>query len=257
MSKPIDEKRLAEAHSRQWFYEFELPDGSQTKSYLPPGVEKVHDTRREMLDSVLDAELGSECSNLTAVDLACHQGWFALQLARRGFRRVLCVDERESHLDDTRLMAELAEARNIDLQRCDLEDATVADIGVHDVTLMLGLLYHLENPVRALRLARAVTRKILVIETQVVPHMGGMVDWGSYLFRRPLMGVFGVIDETGETHANEASARGICLAPSIETLEWMLRRVGFADVRIVPVPEGGYEQLTGKKRVMMLARVES
>lgn len=255
MSKPYDAKLLADAQSRQWFYEFDLPDGSRTKSYLPAGVEKVHDTRREMLDSALETQLGRNYSTLTVVDLACHQGWFALHLAKSGFQRVLCVDERESHLDDTRLMADLAGVKNMVLKRCDLEDASATDIGVHDVTLMLGLLYHLENPVRALRLARAVTRKILVIETQVVPHMGGMVDWGSYLFRRPLMGVFGVIDETGETHANEASARGICLAPSIETLEWMLRRVGFGNVQIVSVPENGYEQLTGKKRVMMVASV--
>ncbi|MFM9970307.1 MAG: hypothetical protein ACKVQK_18100, partial [Burkholderiales bacterium] len=110
MSKPYDTKLLAEAKSRQWFYEFDLPDGSRTKSYLPTGVEQVHTTRRDMLDSMLDAQLGRDCSSSTVVDLACHQGWFALHLAKCGFQRVLCVDERESHLDDTRLMAELAGA---------------------------------------------------------------------------------------------------------------------------------------------------
>jgi hypothetical protein len=55
--------------------------------------------------------------------------------------------------------------------RLDIEEARAAEIGTHDVTLMLGLLYHLENPVRALRLARAVTRRVLVIESQVVPHL--------------------------------------------------------------------------------------
>ena len=102
-----------------------------------------------------------------------------------------------------------------------LEEARAADIGPHDVTLMLGLLYHLENPVRVLRLARAITRKVMVIETQVVPHLSGVVDWGSWRFQRHMVGAFGIIDETDETHASEASVHGICLAPSIETLEWL------------------------------------
>ena len=51
-----------------------------------------------------------------------------------------------------------------------------------------------------------------------------------------MVGTFGIIDETEETHAPEASARGICLAPSIEALEWLLKRVGFARVERLPTP---------------------
>jgi len=86
--------------------------------------------------------------------------------------------------------------------------------------------------------------------------MSGMVDWGSWRFQRPMVGSFGVIDETGETHGPETSVHGICLAPSIETLEWLLKRVGFARVeRLVPPPDG-YEQLVAQKRVMFAAHVE-
>jgi hypothetical protein len=50
--------------------------------------------------------------------------------------------------------------------------------------------------------------------------------------------------------------RGICLAPSIEALEWLLRRVGFARVeRLLPPPDG-HEQLVGHKRAMFAAHVE-
>jgi hypothetical protein len=252
MNAAYDPQLLAEARRRQWFYEFDLPDGSRTASYLPPGVEKIHATRLAMLEEVLDRS-ALDFPSLTAVDLACHQGWFALHVARRGFREVLGVDCRDEHLADTALMARLAGAGSIRTMKCDIEEARAADIGVHDVTLMLGLLYHLENPVRALRLGRAVTRRLFVIETQVVPHMSGVVDWGAYTFQRHMVGAFGIVDETEETHAPEASARGICLAPSIEALAWLLRRVGFARVERLPVPEGGYEQLAGQKRVMFAA----
>ena len=247
---------LARVRARDWFYEFELPDGTRTKSHLPPGVEKIHTTRLALMEQALDAAVGRDCSRLTALDLACHQGWFALHLARRGFREVVGVDAREEHLADARLMAEVAGVKTLRTLRLDLEEARAADVGTHDVTLMLGLLYHLENPVRVLRLARAATRRVLVIETQVVPHMSGVVDWGSWRFQRHMVGAFGIIDETEETHASEASVHGICLAPSIETLQWLLHRVGFRRVERLMPPPDGYEQLVGHKRAMFAAHVE-
>ena len=251
-----DAALLARIRARPWFYEFELPDGTRTRSHLPEGVEQIHETRRIMLDQALDQAIGRDASSLTALDLACHQGWFALHLAKRNFRSILGVDARDEHLADARLMAEVLGVSTFRTQKVDLEEARPADVGVHDVTLMLGLLYHLENPVRVLRLARAATRKVMVIETQVVPHMSGIVDWGSWRFQRPMVGAFGIIDETAETHAPEASVHGICLAPSIETLEWLLKRVGFARVQRIEPPPGGHEQLVARKRVMYAAYVE-
>jgi tRNA (mo5U34)-methyltransferase len=251
-----DAASLEAIRARPWFYEFVLPDGTRTKSHLPAGVEKIHETRLALLEQALDASLGRDCAALTAVDLACHQGWFAMHLAKRNFRSILGVDARDEHLADARLMAGVLGATAFRTRKLDIEDARAEDIGVHDVTLMLGLLYHLENPVRALRLARAVTRRMMVIETQVVPHMSGMVDWGSWQFQRPMVGAFGIIDETEETHASEASMHGICLAPSIEALAWLLKRVGFRRVeRLLPPPDG-YEQLVAQKRVMFAAHVE-
>ena len=60
----------------------------------------------------------------------------------------------------------------------------------------------------------------------------------------------------GKTHAPEAAVRGICLAPSIPALEWLLRRVGFARVERVAPPPDGHEQLVGQKRAMFAAHVE-
>ena len=247
---------LDQVRERSWFYEFDLPDGTRTSSYLPAGVEKVHTTRLAMLDAALDSRFDGKLAKLTAVDLACHQGFFAMHVLRRGVKTVLGLDARKEHLADAKLMAKVQGLdRRFPMRQVDLEAVVAKDIGTHDITLMLGLLYHLENPVRALRLARAVTKKTLLIETQVVPHLSGVVDWGAYTFQRHMVGAFGIVDETEETHAPEAGAHGICLAPSIEALEWLLKRVGFAHVeRLVP-PADGYEQHVGQKRVMFAADV--
>ena len=44
---------LKQILDRKWFYEFELPNGKKTKSYLPDDAQLVHTTRLEMMDSIL------------------------------------------------------------------------------------------------------------------------------------------------------------------------------------------------------------
>jgi hypothetical protein len=95
---------------------------------------------------------------------------------------------------------------------------------------------------------------VCLVETQVVPNLSGPVDWGAYRFVKPLQGVFGLVDETYETHGPEMSTTGICLAPSVEGLLWVMRKVGFREVALVAPPEGAYEQHRYGKRVMAIGR---
>ena len=245
----------ARALEKQWFYPLTLPDGRELVSTHGGRVDAIHRTRASMLDAFLADEFPVERRGLSAIDIACHQGWFSLQLARAGFGRVEAVDARAEHVEDAALLAGIYASGAIHARQRDVFALTPETDGVHDLVLMFGLLYHLENPVGALRAARSLARRACVIETQVVPHMAGMVDWGSYEYVRPLKGCFGIIDEVDETHAPEASVTGVCLAPSTEGLLWLLRAVGFRDARVLPVPLDGYEQLRHGKRVMVAALV--
>ncbi len=246
---------LEQVRGREWFYTFELPDGTRTTTYHQGELDAIHDTRWRMLQHTLDRAYPGGFAPLTAVDLAAHQGWFATRLADAGLRRVTGVEQRLSHVMDSRLIAEVLGFEEMEFLHSDIFDLDPDTLGTFDVVLMLGLLYHLENPVGALRLARALCRDLFVIETQVVPGMTGQVDFGSYRFVRPLKGSFGVIDELDETHGPEAGATGICLVPSLEALVWLLESVGFCDVEVVQPPADAYEQLLYGKRVMVVARV--
>lgn len=250
---PMDSSALLDrVRSRPWFYEFDLPDGTVTTTYLPPGVSAIHTTRLAMLWQALES-FGSRVGDLTAIDIACHQGFFATHLARKGFRDVLAVDARPEHLADAALIAQAYGLGNVHTMQADINTIDAKALGTFDVTLMLGLLYHVENPVGLLRLARALTGRACVIETQVTPNMTGVVDWGSYRFQRPMVGSIAIIDETAETHAPEASTTGICLCPSYEALVWLLGKVGFARVERIAPPDGAYEQHASGKRVMIVA----
>lgn len=241
--------------AREWFYSYELPDGSCTSTTHNGTLNSIHDTRWSMLDSAIQDHLEGDLKTLSAIDLACHQGYFAVKLAEAGLGTVHAVDARQNHVDDTRLIADVYGHSQLTTQQSDVFDLDLEKTGDFDLVLMLGLLYHLENPIGALRIARQLCRNLCVIETQIVPGITGYVDYGSYEFVRPLKGSFGVIDETDDTHGPEASITGICLVPSLEALIWTLHKVGFSEVSVLAPPADAYEQLLHHKRVMVVAKV--
>ena len=246
---------IEQAHSRQWFYAYDLPDGSSTSTYHDDDIHLIHNTRWRMLESYLDRNLGADKSGLSALDLASHQGWFAVNMARAGFSPVLGVDARQSHVDDSTLISDIYEMDQLKFQQGDIHDQDPEKLGQFDVVLMFGLLYHLENPVGALRVCRSLCKNVCVIETQIVPGMTGFVDYGSYQYVRPLKGSFGIIDEMEDTHGPEASVTGICLVPSLDALLWLLEKVGFSSATVLEPPKDAYEQLRHHKRVMVVAHV--
>ena len=251
----VRENLYEQALGRGWFYPLTLPDGRQLRSTHDGRVDAIHVTRARMLDAFIAEQFAGDRAALSAIDIACHQGWFSLQLGRAGFGHVSAIDARAEHVADAALLARIYGLDAIAARERDVFALNPRDDGTHDLVVMFGLLYHLENPVGALRVARALAKKACVIETQVVPHLSGMVDWGSYEYVRPLKGCFGIIDEVDETHAPEASVTGVCLAPSTEGLLWLLHAVGFSDAFVLPVPDDGYEQLRHGKRVMVAAIV--
>lgn len=83
-----------EVLQRPWFYEFTLLDGRQTRSYLPPKVADIHPTRAAKLDTVVRRAFPQGLAGTSALDLACHEGFFAQHLRRLGCESVFGVDIR-------------------------------------------------------------------------------------------------------------------------------------------------------------------
>lgn len=236
---------------RKWFYPFVLPDGSVTPTHEGGKLNAIHATRLSMIERVLKKEFGDSLQGQRVIDIACHQGFFASKLASMGAEEVIAIDARTSHVEDVGLIAKAMGLTKIRASQGDVHDLDTESLGVFDIVLMLGLIYHLENPVGAIRKAHALTNRLCLIETQVVPHLSGPVDWGHHTFVKELKGCFGVIDETEETHGLEASTLGICLAPSVPVLMWIMRKVGFDRVDLLEPPENAYEQHRFGKRVMV------
>lgn len=251
----------AQALSRQWFYRFRLPSGrtTATYSYVSDDVLEIHDTRERMLTGVLDRDFGTTLGGLTAVDLACHEGFFSHTLVSRGCREVVGIDARPEHVANATLMRDVFGYANLRFVQGDLQRLTPAEVGRHDISLLFGILYHLENVVGVLRLAQAVTRRLCLIETQVAPNLTGVTDWGSFNYTKQMIGCLAIVDETSELAVGntEANTTPITLFPSLPGLLYLLKAVGFTRAMVVPPFEGAYEQLASGKRVIVAAYNDS
>lgn len=100
----------------------------------------------------------------TALDLGCGVGYFSAMLRDLGFQTT-AADAREGNISEAR-----ERHSGIEFRVADAEDPAVSALGTFDFVLCAGLLYHLENPLRAIRNLRALTGKLLLLESMAVPH---------------------------------------------------------------------------------------
>jgi len=142
----------------------------ETEAAPPGGGIEVFDTtdaavinRARLLH--LDS-LGLPLSDRRVLDVGCGVGHLAQYFVGRRCQ-VLCVDARGANIDSLQARYPGLEARVLDVER-----EALAGLGSFDVVFCYGLLYHLENPLAALRNMASVCGELLLIETLVCdsPH---------------------------------------------------------------------------------------
>jgi len=239
-----------------WFYPFPLGPGIVTPSKVPPQVQGIFDTRRQMMESAVRAHFGTRVADIRAADVGCHEGYYSLALRELGVPEVLGLDYREDNLRRARFVAEHLSVSGVRFLQANVEELDPVELGEFSLVLCYGLLYHLENPMRALRRLHAITGELLVLETQVVDEVEGVTEWGSQEWMRPFHGVLAVIDESGEYDEGnaETGSTPIVTCPSPRALQFLLQAAGFRDVRRVEPPPGAYEQIARGKRLVVTAR---
>lgn len=232
--------------SQKWFYEFDLPDGTKTESYLPEIARQIHVTRENALRQYLNAFTESRS---TALDISCHEGFFSLILAEY-FDTVTGLDKNLESLNKARQIASLLGHPEIRFENSSVE---LWDEKNHaDFVLCFGLLYHVENPVRIIRKLASLSKKFLCIETQVLPYeVNGPIEDGSYVWQRDLNGLFGLCVDY--SYRPEGGLTDLALVPSRQALDFLLKQFGFRNVTFYKPQHDDYEQFVRNHRVIVLA----
>ncbi len=222
-------------HVGPWqHFNFHLRDGVFTIG----GSEYGREGRLEPVIGVIEDVIGP-VNGLRALDLGCMEGLFTIELALRGAQAV-GVEGREAHV----ARAEFArDAIGVDAASFHLDDVrnlTVAAYGEFDLTLALGILYHLDAPAafEFVHRVAAVTKRAAIFDTHysLRPVTSWTHDGATY------SGITVREHDATDTHAD----RDRSYASSIENLDsiWLTKEslfnlladAGFASVLEVRIP---------------------
>ena len=165
---------------------------------------QIFQTRLEMVNSAIERHFGPRLAEISCIDVGCHEGFYSVAMAKKGIRSVTGVDVREGNLRRARFVADAMGCPHIVFRQADCEQIRAEEFGRHELTLFLGLLYHLENPMLCLRNINSITKELCVIETQVIDEVEGETEWGAREWTRPYQGALALIDESGEFYNDNA-----------------------------------------------------
>jgi len=189
-----------------------------------PHARRFVEARRAMLQLPL-VDFREKLGIKSVADAGCGIGYFSSFLQSLGFK-VVGFDGRAGNIDEAR-------RRHPDI-RFDVANVEepILHMGVFDLVFCVGLLYHLENPLRALRNLAAITDKVLLIESYSTPQAETVL----YLREEP--------------HHEDQSLTYLALYPSESSLIKLCYRIGFSSVyRFSPLPDHeDFRDRRGRKR---------
>lgn len=146
-----------------WFHSIDLGNGNVTNG--TKSLTQIKTEEALFLD-------GIDLRGAEVIDIGACNGAFTFAASRRGAQRVLAVDSYVwSHpVFRGKEAFDLAHAalrvQNVETRMMEVDELSPETVGLFDVGLFLGVLYHLPSPLEALEHAASVVRECLVVETQ-------------------------------------------------------------------------------------------
>jgi tRNA (mo5U34)-methyltransferase len=199
----------AKVFSRPWFHKIDLGNGIVT-----PGVDDSPAKLKHI-------HLPENLSGKTLIDIGAFDGFFSFEAERRGARRILATDHfawRGTGMIDGAgfLIAHEALESRVEVRVIPVEELSPWTVGMFDLVLFLGVLYHSPDPLGYLRAARSVCREMLILETH----------YDALDYPRPAMVFY-----PGATLNNDPSnfwgPNPLCVAE-------MLKEAGFRNLKVFP-----------------------
>jgi tRNA (mo5U34)-methyltransferase len=205
----VAENDLAQAVSEiAWYHQIDLGGG-----LITPGTDDSQDRLQKIA-------LPEDLRGWSVLDVGAWDGFFSFEAERRGANRVLATDSYSWDGGGWGTQAGFQLARRalnsrVEDQKIDVLDLSPERVGVFDLTLFLGVLYHMRHPLLALERMASVTSKMLILDTHV-----DLLDHA-----RPLMAFY----PNRELNDDPTNWWG----PNPAAVEAMLQTVGFREVKLV------------------------
>jgi SAM-dependent methyltransferase len=237
-------------------YEWDLGGGRRTTP-IGPELQSIHETRAQIMEPLVRRALAAGGPEATALDLACCEGWFGHRLLDWGAHRVVGIDVRPENIERAEAVRDHlgVSAERLSFRVADVFD--LGELGRFDVVLCLGLIYHLENPIGALRIAHSLTSGVCVVESQLHEHNEPIAHgWGvsgEYMHQPASWVTYREEPHLQESHPIASSGGVISLIPNRVALLEAIAAAGFTETQVPPVPDDANQQYRDGHRLVVAA----
>lgn len=188
-----------------WYHTIDLGNGIVTKG------------RDESLEKVKTLHLDEDLSGKTVLDIGAWDGFYSFEVEKRGAKRVLAIDSfvwKQTQFGRTGFdFAKKALNSKVEDKELEILDISQESVGIFDVVIFSGILYHMRHLLLVLEKVASVTKEKLIVETHV-----DCVD-----IKRPAM-IFYPGTELAKDPTN-------WWGPNPLAVKAMLKDVGFTEVK--------------------------
>jgi tRNA (mo5U34)-methyltransferase len=212
-----------------WYHTFEFAPGVVT-----PGS-------RDSQTLLKALNLPQDLSGLRVLDIGARDGFFSFECEHRGAAEIVAIDYVPAEQTGF-LVAKQILGSNLTLRHENLYDLDASKYGVFDVVLLLGVLYHLRDPLRALEIVFQMMKVggLLYLETVIIND-----DLPVSMRDRPLMQFYPKATKNSD-HTNYWGMTESCVVAMLEECDFSVcskRRAGergFFTARTTPEGAGSY-----------------
>lgn len=155
-----------------WHHDVEVAPGIRTGDPVPPGtyppelaVPSVMRPDLVMEKLVGDVYGAAGLGGRSMLDCGCNAGGYLFAAAKLGAGRGFGFDVREHWIAQARFLARHHAEAQVEFAIGDLTALAAMQLPRFDVTLFMGVFYHLPDPISGLRAAADRTEELLVINT--------------------------------------------------------------------------------------------
>lgn len=209
-----------------WFHRIDLGGDLFTKTESVMGEPIDHPLGPwQTIQKLLPTDLRGK----TLLDVGCNAGFYAFEAKRRGAARVLGVDGQRQHVRQGLFVRKVL-GLDVEFRRLNVYELSPRAVGQFDITLALGLLYHLKHPILALENLYQVTKELLIIETAVMPPERTPTSFMHPLGEQQML-LHPLAFVENPSGAKEQVFNWFL--PGVETLKALLRSTGFNEVEVV------------------------
>jgi 2-polyprenyl-3-methyl-5-hydroxy-6-metoxy-1,4-benzoquinol methylase len=147
-----------------WAYQIEFPTvGISTLGYRDPKEWLYHRYRASLLIHSIKRLLGNDFQTKTFIDVACHCGPFAIELAALGAKQVTAIDLRPENIRQAEWLSNVFGVRQVKF--CVDNARNIGKYCGYDVVFCGGLLYHLTFPTEFVRDIYEICSDFVIFDT--------------------------------------------------------------------------------------------